>query len=101
MANRITFKSSINAILGGLFLMVGYAQTPSPTPVTTQSTAEQAPDPLKRELTKKQKKQRARELSKESAYDLDERIPYIVTPEERAAFMKLSNDEEREQFIED
>jgi GWxTD domain-containing protein len=31
---------------------------------------------------------------------LEEEVPYIISPEERAAFNKLSTDEEREQFIE-
>ena len=31
---------------------------------------------------------------------IQEEVPYIITPEERGAFKKLSTDEEREQFIE-
>src|ERR1051326_482878 len=61
----------------------------------------QKDDPLKRPLSEKKKK--AAKLSKEgSAYmkSLDEEMPWIITEEERAAFKLLSNDEEREKFIE-
>jgi GWxTD domain-containing protein len=55
-------------------------------------------------LTERQKKKRAAQLRKElhSAYDkwLDEDVAWIVTEDERAAFHRLGNDEEREQFIE-
>jgi GWxTD domain-containing protein len=65
------------------------------------SPAVQKEDPLKRPLAEKKKK--AARLAKEgSAYDkwLNEEVPWIITDEERAAFKLLSNDEEREKFIE-
>ncbi len=66
--------------------------------------AQQEQDPLKRPLTEKQKKEQQkalkRELSKEYKTWLNEDVAYIITPEERQAFMQLSNDEERDQFIE-
>ena len=31
---------------------------------------------------------------------MDEEVPYIITPEERSAFLKLTNDSERQTFIE-
>jgi GWxTD domain-containing protein len=66
----------------------------------------QAPeqDPLKRPLTEKQKKANAKALKQElgKTYKkwLDEDVRWIITDEERAAFKELSNDEERDQFIE-
>jgi GWxTD domain-containing protein len=52
----------------------------------------------------KQERRRQKALQKEmeSPYKkwLEEEVPYIITAEERAAFKKLSTDEEREQFIE-
>jgi GWxTD domain-containing protein len=61
-------------------------------------------DPLKRPLTEKQKKANAKslriELSKTYKKWLDEDVRWIITDEERSAFMQLSNDEERDQFIE-
>ena len=64
----------------------------------------QEADPLKRSITEKQKKQNAKslkqELSKTYKKWMDEDVRWIITDEERAAFKQLSNDEERDQFIE-
>jgi GWxTD domain-containing protein len=61
-------------------------------------------DPLKRppDAKQKQRNQKAlkQELSKPYKKWLDEDVVYIITPEERAAFKQLSNDEERDNFIE-
>ena len=61
-------------------------------------------DPLKRPLTEKQKKANSKALKQElsSTYKkwLNEDVRYIITPEEMSAFKQLSNDEERDQFIE-
>jgi GWxTD domain-containing protein len=48
------------------------------------------------------KRQKAAREESESAYKhwIDEEVPYIITPDERAAWKKLSTDSEREQFIE-
>jgi len=70
--------------------------------------AAQAPadavDPLKRPVTEKERKKNAKalkqELSKPYKKWLDEDVAYIITDEERAAFRQLSNDEERDNFIE-
>jgi GWxTD domain-containing protein len=64
----------------------------------------QAVDPLKRPISDKQKKENAKalkqELSKTYKKWLDEDVVYIISDEERKAFKQLSNDEERDQFIE-
>ena len=61
-------------------------------------------DPLKCPISEKQKKKNARslrnELTKVYKKWLDEDVRWIITDEERSAFMQLSNDEERDQFIE-
>ncbi|MGO9402163.1 MAG: GWxTD domain-containing protein [Terriglobales bacterium] len=61
-------------------------------------------DPLKRPIPEKQRKANAKalkiELSKTYKKWLDEDVRWIITDEERSAFMQLSNDEERDQFIE-
>jgi GWxTD domain-containing protein len=61
-------------------------------------------DPLKRPLTEKQKKANSKALKQElsSTYKkwLNEDVRYIMTAEEMTAFKQLSNDEERDQFIE-
>src|SRR3989454_7400012 len=64
----------------------------------------QEADPLKRTITEKQKKQNAKsrkqELSKTYKQWMDEDVRWIITDEEQKAFKLLSNDEERDQFIE-
>src|SRR5215813_12278395 len=69
-----------------------------------QSDQESQKDPLKRPIPDKQKKKNAQslkqELSKTYRKWLDEDVRWIITDEERAAFKQLSNDEERDNFIE-
>ena len=79
----------------------------SPPCRSTRSPARPAmpqADPLKRPLTEKQKKANAKALKQElgSTYKkwLNEDVRWIITPEEMSAFKQLSNDEERDQFIE-
>jgi GWxTD domain-containing protein len=74
------------------------------SPSSPPSQAGQAADPLKRPISEKQKKENAKalkqELSKTYKKWLDEDVVYIISDEERKAFKQLSNDEERDQFIE-
>jgi len=59
---------------------------------------------IARPLTEKEQRKREEKLRKEleTPYRkwLEEDVAYIITDEERAAFKRLSTDEEREQFIE-
>jgi len=68
------------------------------------STQDQEPDPLKRSRSDKEQIQAQRALRQElkGAYKtwLDQDVSYIITDEERKAFKSLSNDEERDAFIE-
>jgi GWxTD domain-containing protein len=68
------------------------------------ATDKSSSDPLKRELSEKQKKQNAKSLRRElgTSYKkwLDQDVRWIITDDERKAFMQLSNNEERDQFIE-
>jgi len=61
-------------------------------------------DTIAKPLSEKEKKKRDWNLGKElaSAYDSWEKtdVAYIITDEERQAFHRLSNDEERDSFIE-
>src|SRR5271168_852548 len=61
-------------------------------------------DPLKRPLTDKQKIKRQRELHRElsDTYKtwLDQDVVWIISDEEKKSFLSLSNDEERDSFIE-
>lgn len=78
---------------------------PAAAPAQTNSAQTgPATDPLKRPISEKQKKENAKalkqELSKTYKKWLDEDVVYIISDEERKAFKQLSNDEERDQFIE-
>ena len=75
------------------------------TPVVAQQS--QNPDPTApiapQKLTKEQKKKMGRalkELDAQYKQWLNEDVVYIISPEERTAFLQLSTNEEREQFIE-
>jgi GWxTD domain-containing protein len=61
-------------------------------------------DPLKRAPDAKRRKQQMKDFKREvnPTYQkwLNEDVVYIITPEEREAFKQLSNDEERDNFIE-
>jgi GWxTD domain-containing protein len=80
------------------------ANQPADKPAATQAQPPDAVDPLKRPQDEKQRKKNSRalkqELSKPYKKWLDEDVTYIITDEERAAFKQLSNDEERDNFIE-
>ena len=62
------------------------------------------PDPLKRDISPQQKKENSKRLKQElgSTYKkwLNEDVRWIISPEELTAFKALSNDEERDAFIE-
>jgi GWxTD domain-containing protein len=117
---------TILALTAGLAAPVASAQaqsdksSSSAPPASAQSDSSQSPataapdssqaqpadttDPLKRKPNEKQKKQQKRalnvELSKTYKKWLNEDVVWIITDEERAAFKQLSNDEERDNFIE-
>jgi GWxTD domain-containing protein len=78
--------------------------TAAPSATGSQAQPSDEVDPLKRKPTEKQKKQQKAslkiELSKTYKKWLNEDVVWIITEEERAAFKQLSNDEERDNFIE-
>jgi GWxTD domain-containing protein len=81
------------------------ASTPESSPaVASQAQPADEADPLKRSPNEKQKKQQKAslkiELSKTYKKWLNEDVVWIITDQERAAFKQLSNDEERDNFIE-
>ena len=71
---------------------------------SSSADTDQAADPLKRSVSEKQKKENSKKLKQElsGTYKkwLNQDVRYIITPEEEATFKRLSNDEERDQFIE-
>jgi GWxTD domain-containing protein len=83
------------------------ASSPPSSSATTsdpQTQPTDQTDPLKRKPNDKQKKAQKRalnvELSKTYKKWLNEDVVWIITDQERAAFKQLSNDEERDNFIE-
>src|SRR5580700_7156967 len=80
------------------------APTSAATVTSSQAQPTDEVDPLKRKPNEKQKKAQKRslniELSKTYKKWLNEDVVWIITDEERAAFKQLSNDEERDNFIE-
>jgi GWxTD domain-containing protein len=70
----------------------------------TPATQADQVDPLKRPLSDKEKKANEKRFKQEvsGGYKkwLSEDVAWIITDEERSAFKQLSNDEERDQFIE-
>jgi GWxTD domain-containing protein len=110
---RLRYISSLVsfAVAAGLAVS-GHAQSDKPAPdpqsgATVTTHAAQPTDeidPLKRQPGEKQKKQQKRgltqELTKTYKKWLNEDVIWIITDQERAAFKQLSNDEERDNFIE-
>jgi GWxTD domain-containing protein len=88
---------------GRLFAQTGSSGTTQDGVSKAPSEIER-PDPLKRQLTDKEKRQRNKELRQElkGSYKtwVDQDVRWIITDQELQAFKSLSNDEERDQFIE-
>src|SRR5580704_5066742 len=65
---------------------------------------DKAAETTSRPMTDRERKAKEKQLRKELATPyrkwLNEDVGYIITDEERSAFMRLQTDEEREQFIE-
>ncbi len=72
--------------------------------VVKSEPQEEKPDPLKRRLSDRQERQRKQAAIQElkGTYKtwLEQDVRWIITDEEAKAFKSLSNDEERDQFIE-
>jgi GWxTD domain-containing protein len=97
-----------------LFLLLmgvraGAAQTTSASPAQTDGVTRgpvtvEKPDPLKRPLSDKEKREQQKNLRQElkGVYKkwVDEDVRWIITDQEMQAFKSLGNDEERDQFIE-
>ena len=77
----------------------------STAPAAAQPAAQdQDVDPLKRPRSDKEQIQAQRDVKRELKGEyktwLDQEVPYIISEEERKSFKALSNDEERDAFIE-
>ncbi len=97
-------------MMAGTACVAVHAQTQPPAPVPDSAQSSQGSngqdnqDPLKRQLSDKERFRQQKELHHEleSAYRkwLDEDVRWIITDQEKKAFLSLSNDEERDAFIE-
>ena len=75
-----------------------------PSDVQQVPPVEEKPDPLKRRLSDNQERARRKDVTRELKGEyrtwLDQDVRWIITDQESKAFKSLSNDEERDQFIE-
>src|SRR5450631_1643642 len=95
-------RCSVGVLAGVMAL--GFAAVSQAQDKDAKGSEASQTDPLKRPIPEKQRKANAKalkiELSKTYRKWLDEDVRWIITDEEKSAFMQLSNDEERDQFIE-
>jgi GWxTD domain-containing protein len=94
-------RMSLMALMGGALLLPvcvsSYAQDQDKA-----AAADKSQDSAKKDKDKSKKNLRKLEKELETPYKkwLEEEVPYIITDEERSAFLRLQTNEEREQFIE-
>jgi GWxTD domain-containing protein len=95
-----TFKSIafIGVISASLLVPILHAQNP-PTSTNQSGTGQQGPT-RKPPLTKQQQEKAKKELDNAYKTWLEIDVKYIITDAERDAFLRLSTNEEREQYIE-
>jgi len=98
-------------VLGAMLIPMGAGwgiaqgqQATAPDSVTQVPAVVEKPNPLKRRLTDKEKITQQKALKEElkGVYKtwLDQDVRWIITDTEEQAFKQLTNDEERDQFIE-
>jgi GWxTD domain-containing protein len=90
----------VRTVVASLFSLV---ITVPPIPAQEQQQADPAAAPAPQKLDKEQKrklKKTLKELDTPYKQWLNEDVVYIISPEERTAFLQLETNEEREQFIE-
>lgn len=102
MSSESAFRRLFLVLVSFSLILTGAAWAQQSAPPGGPKAQEE--DPLKRPLSEKQRKANEKalkqELSDELRRWLDQDVRWIITDEERAAFRMLSNDEERDQFIE-
>ena len=112
MRPRILFTAITALTLAGWGMGAGAQATDSTATPAAQNNGgvvksqpqEEKPDPLKRRLSDSQERQRKKavtgELKGQYKTWMDQDVRWIITDEEAKAFKSLTNDEERDQFIE-
>ncbi len=97
--SRLNKMSVISVLASGLVCVaVAHARVPQQEQKDTQQTAQDA----KKARKDREKKDKNLYNELDSAYKkwLNEDVPYIISSEERSAFLHLDTNEAREQFIE-
>ena len=104
--SRFSLSSAILITMlagAGVFAAHAQSQGEAPNQDSVQNSQDQQ-DPLKRELPDKERFKQQKQLHQElgTAYKkwLDQDVRWIITDSEKKAFLSLSNDEERDAFIE-
>ena len=101
---RRCVKLSVLTMLAGALVCVPGAFAQGESQQTPQNQQPDQSDKKTQKQAAKQRSQRDKDLFKEldSQYKkwLNEDVVYIISPEERSAFLHLQTNEEREQFIE-
>jgi len=104
VTSRFLASVSVFAVMSIACARVVPAQTPAQNGVTQVPPTVDKPDPLKRPLSDKEKFKQQKalrgELHGEYKKWVDEDVRWIITDQELQSFKSLSNDEERDQFIE-
>ena len=112
MRPRILFTAITALTLAGWGMGARAQATDTPTTPTAHDNGgvvksqpqEEKPDPMKRRLSDSQERNRQKSVKEElkGQYKtwLNEDVRWVITEEESKAFKSLTNDEERDQFIE-
>jgi GWxTD domain-containing protein len=103
LPGRLVLVAMLFPMVAGLSGLRGQ-QTNSSSGVTQVPPATEKPDPMKRRLGDRERIQQQKDLKEElkGQYKnwLEQDVRWIITPTEEEAFKHLSNDEERDSFIE-
>jgi GWxTD domain-containing protein len=107
-ATRLSVLSIAALLVAGAFALAQQASqqddSTNKKPDAKTDSKKKVVETTSRPMTDKERKAKEKQLRKELATPyrkwLNEDVTYIITDEERSAFMRLQTDEEREQFIE-
>ena len=104
MSRMSVTRLSISCLALSLLVCLFAAQQQDTKNQKSDKKSADQPETNARPMTDKERKAKQKALRKELATPyrkwLNEDVTYIITDEERSAFMRLQTDEEREQFIE-
>jgi len=96
--------AAVSVALGWAAPRLGAQATSKAKPASAAKSQQQAPPPqhaLTAKERRRQQKLLEKELSPEDKKWLNEDVAYIISPDERQAFLQLQNEDEREAFIEE